>query len=683
MRCIDFFVYMNFTLRHILIFQILFLMSCVALGQKQTHIWYFGNGAGIDFNTAPPTTLTNGAMFTLEGCSSIADSNGNLVFYTDGIKAWNKNHKVMNNSLGLMGGYDVTQSALIVPMPKNPRKYFLFTVEGSEYSKGFRYSVVNMDLNGGLGDIETDNKNVLVQTPVSEKITATHHANGRDIWVIVHGQEDASFYAYLITPAGIDPTPVVSNIGTKYNRYDRFKGQLKVSPEGKKLVCCNSLSNFSELFDFDNQSGKVSNLIRVPVSIAFGCEFSPDETKLYISQFNTFNISSYELLQFDITATDSSSIANSKMQIDLQSPRGFGSLQLGADKKIYVARHNSLYLGVIQSPNQPGALANYDAFGMNLMSNVSWYGLPNFVTGFFRTLYEVTFEQKNNCLADSNLFEFTGTANYDSLVWDFGDGTSSQCIYTNEIKHHFETEGTYEITIARWSGGKRYAAKQSVVLNKANVTTNVYSGCEGYSVQVGSNTYDKTGVYKDLLSECDTIISILTIYPKPQFSFSLVHDSCGKNTGIASVINTVGSFPFTYQWSNGSTDSMITGLQNGQYNIKVSDSHGCESDNTATIQDLRDQCSFYLYVPDAFSPNDDGLNDTYKVSAFYLEPFDLQIFNQWGELVFRTDKPNIQWDGTYENRKCKTGVYMVIINYGTKAEPGKSFQYKTTLQLIR
>ena len=53
--------------------------------QGEANIWYFGNNAGLDFNTNPPTPLTNGALNTSEGCASVADKNGALVFYTDGI----------------------------------------------------------------------------------------------------------------------------------------------------------------------------------------------------------------------------------------------------------------------------------------------------------------------------------------------------------------------------------------------------------------------------------------------------------------------------------------------------------------------------------------------------------------------------------------------------------------------
>lgn len=666
------------------IFFLLNILVCGnLLGQKQTNIWYFGNGAGINFNNVPPIVLTNGAMYAQEGCSGMADSNGNIKVYSDGITAWSKNHSILPFSTGLMGGTDVTQSALLVPMPKDASKYYLFTVEGGVYSKGFRYSIVDTKLNGGIGDIEPLNKNVLLQTPISEKLAATHHANGRDIWIIVHGQEDASFYAYLLTPSGMSTTPVVSTLGLKYNKYSRFRGQLKISPSGDKIACSNTQMNITELFDFDKQTGKLTNRIEIPLTISYGCEFSPDETKLYISQVNTFSISSYGVYQFDITTWDSASISSSKFLIETQSPRGYGSLQLASDNKVYVARHNNNYIGVINDPNLSGTSSNYVADGVDLLGNVSWYGLPNFVSSLFRKVYKVTFESKTGCIADSNMFEFTGSPGYDSLVWDFGDGTTPLLSFDNLVKHHYADAGTYPVTIQYFIDGTVHQATDSVTLNVANVTINDFAGCEGYSVTVGSQTYDKTGVYKDLLNDCDTLITRLTIFSNPTFELFVTHDSCEKNTGKVVAQHVNASSPYSFQWNTGSVDSIIYNLSSGSYSLTVTDSAGCKHAESVNVFNLRNQCEFALYVPDVFSPNGDNLNDVFGVSAYYLSSFDMKIYNPWGALIYQTDDTLATWDGTYNNQPCPTGVYVVVIQYKTNALVGQSLLHRSTLQLLR
>eukprot|EP01035_Chromulina_nebulosa_P055523 gene55523-76076_t len=98
---------------------ILFFVWLIAVplsiqAQKENNIWYFGNNCGLDFSTTPPTALTNGKINTNEGCSSVSDAQGNLLFYTDGLTVWNKNHAVMDNGTGLKGNSSSTQSSVVV-----------------------------------------------------------------------------------------------------------------------------------------------------------------------------------------------------------------------------------------------------------------------------------------------------------------------------------------------------------------------------------------------------------------------------------------------------------------------------------------------------------------------------------------------------------------------------------------
>src|SRR5256885_14257908 len=100
-----------------------------SFAQKEANIWYFGNYGGVDFNSGSPVVLTNSAMSAFEGCTSIANHNGQLLFYTDGMSVWNKNHQIMYNGMGLDGNSSSTQSGVIVPQPGagNGNIYYIFT----------------------------------------------------------------------------------------------------------------------------------------------------------------------------------------------------------------------------------------------------------------------------------------------------------------------------------------------------------------------------------------------------------------------------------------------------------------------------------------------------------------------------------------------------------------------------
>src|SRR5688572_15417510 len=110
--------------------------------QKEGNIWYFGDRAGVDFNSGSPKALTNGMLITAEGCATICDVNGKLLFYTDGISVWNRKHKKMPNGFDLKGDPSSTQSGIIVPYPNDTTKYYVFTVDFEGHEDGFQYSIV-------------------------------------------------------------------------------------------------------------------------------------------------------------------------------------------------------------------------------------------------------------------------------------------------------------------------------------------------------------------------------------------------------------------------------------------------------------------------------------------------------------------------------------------------------------
>lgn len=365
--------------------------GAVQAASKAGNIWYFGIWAGLDFNSGAPVALTNGALITNEGCATISDTDGHLLFYTDGITVWNQNHTPMPNGMGLMGHPSSTQSGVIVPQPGSSDIYYVFTVGAQADPNGLRYSTVDMTLAGGLGDVVISTKNTPLWTPTTEKITAVRHQNNEDIWVIAHGWNNNTFRAYLVTNAGVNPTPIVTHIGTVHNGDNaRTIGYLKASPDGSRLALA-VYTGFLELFDFDNATGVVSNPIRLHDSSYYGVEFSPDGTKLYGASHLNKNI-----YQFDLAAAD---IPGSAKLVGTSSA-SLGSLQLAPDHKIYVARFGGFFLGVINNPNELGAASHYVDQGFYLKLRASMAGLPTFIQTFFEPavcqLYGVHDEGLNN-----------------------------------------------------------------------------------------------------------------------------------------------------------------------------------------------------------------------------------------------------------------------------------------------
>ena len=166
-------------------FLILVHLSCPA--QKQANVWYFGNHAGIDFNGGFPIALNDGQTYLqqglIEGTSVICDSSGNLLFYSNGETIWNRNHQVMCNGDSLLSSYSSTQSSLILPLPGTDGIFYHFTTDAfvdHDLRFGFRFSVVDMCLDNGLGAIINGQKSILILDTVAEKLTAVRHPNGID-----------------------------------------------------------------------------------------------------------------------------------------------------------------------------------------------------------------------------------------------------------------------------------------------------------------------------------------------------------------------------------------------------------------------------------------------------------------------------------------------------------------------
>lgn len=409
------------------------LLSLLVHSQKEANIWYFGENAGLDFNNDIPVALIDGQLNTYEGCATIADDNGNLIFYTDGITVWNKNHQVMSNGLGLMGDSSTTQSATIVQMPGSLNLYYVFTLAAEAGVNGFRYSVIDMNLDSSLGGVTID-KNVLLYAPSNEKLSIVRHANNNDYWVVTHGWNDNSFRSYLLTSSGLTTMPIISNVGFIVNGSpENTWGSMKISPDGSKLAISHALNSL-ELLNFDNQTGVVSD----PITLfnnggTYGVEFSPNSKVLYASVTNS---SPYKIIQYDLTAIN---ISGSTLEF-YNSQIIPGGLQLGPDNKIYIAEVGKSKLGVIENPNIVGVGCNLILDAVDLAGRICNLGLPPFVSSFF---FVPAIQLENACVGQNTTFEFNASQQITSAVWNFGDGGTST---TLSPTHVYSAPGTYTVS---------------------------------------------------------------------------------------------------------------------------------------------------------------------------------------------------------------------------------------------
>ncbi|RYD85532.1 MAG: hypothetical protein EOP54_31225, partial [Sphingobacteriales bacterium] len=294
------------------------LQALAAYSQKEGNIWYFGVNAGLDFNSGTPVALLDGELTSDEGTAAMADAQGNLLFYTNGMTVWNKNHQIMENGTGLEGMITSAQSALIVPEPGFGNTYYIFTVQ-YQAQGGLTYSEVDMDANNGLGRI-TAAKNVLLVPITTEQLTGVMHTNGNDVWVTTHGYPNNTFYSFLVTTQGVTTTPVTSNQGLVFTDESDTMGCMKISPDGTKIATANELSG-AQLFDFDAATGIVSNSLQLTGQRPlYGVSFSPSGKVLYFTDIGDGGLLQYNLQANNIPAsqlifTDGAFSSNWGMQL--------------------------------------------------------------------------------------------------------------------------------------------------------------------------------------------------------------------------------------------------------------------------------------------------------------------------------------------------------------------------------
>ena len=506
----------RYSVRHISIFIVALLLFASCFSQKESAIWYFGDYAGLDFNSGNPVPLLDSALITKEGCATISDANGNLLFYTDGTTVWDRQHNVMPNGEGLLGHSSSTESAIIVPKPGSTSSYYIFTIDKPSYFltedepiDGINYSEVNMSLNNGFGDIpqETKNRHLITydtnntlqsKYKSSEKITAVSHSSGGSVWVITHFVD--KFYSFLVDVNGVNSTPIISN--TPLSVLPRFNedganisaiGYLKVSPNGKKIAIAHSSMSVGSprsgtknsgrvlLYDFNNTTGEVRNQIGIINNVyPYGIEFSPNSKLLYVSLsiFDTNDLFVNSLInQYNL---ESSNIVSSK-QIINNSQNVAGAMQLAIDGKIYRAGYETFGVGhnisVIKNPNAIGTACDYSHNSINLDGRAAQLGLPPFVQSIFLASFDYEF----TCLNDETHFFITSEDPYDSVLWDFGDGQTSTEI---EPFHNYAQSGIYTVSLTFTVNNIQYTPfiKQVSISQPPDVLQNTYEliQCDSY-----------------------------------------------------------------------------------------------------------------------------------------------------------------------------------------------------------
>ncbi len=569
--------------------------------QHEADNWRF-NRFGLKFTSDTVHILTEVPVVTPKGMGIISDSTGQLLFYSDGITVWNKNHVQMPNGNNIC--YHSSR-CLIIPKPDSDNLFYIFSVlpYSPVYTSGFFYSVVDMTLDNGLGDV-TEKENFIFDT-ISNKITAVYHENLSDIWVITHRHNSNTYYAFLISNDGVSLNPVISTGGN--NTSSSYDAQIKASPDGRIIV--SGYNNWTsgegfDLFEFNKSTGELYNpmVFATPSRGITGVDFSSDATNLYVFQSGSEGEST--LFQYDVSVYDYDQVNDSRVTLLHPNDNGFRDLQLAPNGKIYITKgggqfSGTKYLGVINSPNVSGLACNVEELGLYLEGETCQSMAPVFIQDYF---YRTDFEVVNTCYQDSTFFYVTNLYRLDSVLWDFGDGQYSR--FLNPV-HSYSSPQDYHVNLLCYYPEKVDTISKVVKIHELPVFDlgNDTTVCSGYVIDLAdydflftwpdgttNNFYipDTSGRYWAMAQNEHGCIFFDTIHlvvnPIPYFSLGNDTAIC-SNTGYLLGPDTINP-DCSYLWNTGSTDAFISIDSTGNYSLKVTSSQACTFVDSIFIETL-------------------------------------------------------------------------------------------------
>jgi gliding motility-associated-like protein len=208
-----------------------------------------------------------------------------------------------------------------------------------------------------------------------------------------------------------------------------------------------------------------------------------------------------------------------------------------------------------------------------------------------------------------------------------------------------------------------YCQNETVILE--NKTGSIFASYEWSTGETSKSiTIDKPGKYWVQVSDnCEenSLTDTIEISFKPVATIELGNDyvKCEKDFSIA---KGPACSSCTYTWSTGSNADSIVIHDPGTYWLQVENVFGCVSKDTVMVNEFNCECDFY--VPNSFTPNDDGKNESFH-PVYYcdVKEYSILLFNRWGQMIYSSDQIESSWNGKVKDRNAPEGIYLYVINY--------------------
>ena len=716
--------------------------------QKQNNNWCFGEHVGLDFNSGSPLVFQSQINISETGASVSDRLTGDLLFYTDGFKIWDKNHAIMPNSYGIgtdTPNYSCAQGAVIVPVPASTGQYYVFTLEDVTKKGKLRYSKVDMQLNNGNGDVVTGEKAILLDSNLSEAM-AVVKGTPCSYWLLVNYRDSGLFAAYKINAAGVKPVPKLSYFAPE----DESTGcHIRFSNNGKTMVHLRRNGGLN-LYDFDKITGALSHrrVIDTIKGWVYSAELSPDNTLLYAGT----DTDPAQIYQYDLQQPGAAAIKGSRQLVGKVTTSAgiLGTLQLAPDGNIYVSQSGySLYSSLhrISNPNQKWPGCTWTQNAVQLSPGTAMLTLPQAVlfnddiTNNSSSLINCTNEAVTLSAPESMLGYQWQDGSTDSVFTALQPGsywvkTFNGCNYQTDTFHLISaqvrlpadtticagdkivlalsmpgasyawSDGSNGNTIEINSAGKYYVSatlgncitSDTIEINVRDVALDLGGDtviCPGNSILIGTaaayDTYtwndgyegpsrdiDKAGSYhlRVVLGGCKATDSIRIQMIETTVDLGGDRILCkGEELTLTVPLEN----QLRYLWQDGSGANSITARNTEKYWVTITNLCGSFSD---TVDLVFESCDCNVFVPSAFTPNGDGLND--EMTALLdctASDYKFLIMNRFGEIVFQAYSAGKRWNGIHYTKPAEMGTYFYLLQF--TGPRGQKILKKGDIVLVR
>jgi gliding motility-associated-like protein len=658
-----------------------------------------------------------------------------ILFDKDGIPMSNGYWDIQHNDLD--GGVPIC-----VPHPTNSRQYYVFC----HLDKKLFYNIIDMNLNNGKGDILPNYKMIPLNNigaTLGSKMTIIKGCNA--LWLVVRSSYFNGFIKYKIDKDGLHTTPILEHIGTLSAQtyiHGVVYTYMKASPNG--LLLAIATPNGVELYDVEPCSGKIYNPRIIDTTASVGIGYSPNNKLLYTTRFEyaTGYKESSEVVQWDVSnAQDINSIKASEQVILINSAyywplwRSYlssymGDIAHGNDGKLYILS-NTVYdnldnqypiplppttvvpeaqtMHIIHQPNNRGmaCMPERDAHYLegSYMNRAGYY-LPHPILTVPSTSVDTVYgTTQYPTLCFGNAATLYTPTDASCIAWSNGASTNSIRItdtgtywvqYYLHCQIHIDTYIVQSLTlphIPTYILACKDRANLTIVADTPYTTLYHYLLWSHSIADERRATTDSSvhfpllhhGYYSINISTpvCDTTINI-EVANLPQASPVVSPTDTTIPYGTTIALEASGSLYYTWQprtYLDTASGPVVytTPQQDISYTMVSINEYGCI--DTAYCH-IAVQHYSQLLLPNAFSPNGDGLNDRFDITNIGYERItEWAIYNRYGSQVFAGTSIHDSWDGTHAGKPCDVGVYYYYIQY--VGSDGRIKQRKGEVHLVR